>query len=96
MAIINIFTGYSADDFATMQDVAKHFNEKLASGTKVTAGRIDLQMGKWGDEEWVVRVKTTKKELSEIMARIMTDHGEQVNELDLEDLVDEVWAEGRS
>jgi len=93
MAIINLRTGYNCEAFHDRAAISTFFVGTLAKGTKVKAGLITLEYnGDEDEEQWTVRCKTTKKDLREVIARINTDQGTPVNDLDLDDQVESVWS----
>ena len=92
MAIINLHTGYNCEAFHYRAAIAAHF-KSLTTGLKTSYGLITLEYnGDEDEEQWTVRCKTTKKDLREVIARINTDQGTPVNDLDLDDQVESVWA----
>lgn len=92
MAIVNIRTGYNCDAFPAEAEMEAHF-KSLTAGLKTSYGLITLEYNDDEDEDqWTVRCKTTKKDLRELIARINQDQGTPVNDLDLDDQVEAVWA----
>lgn len=87
MKIIDIPTGYSTDDFADIAAVSKHFKDVICKDLNTRPGRIEDD-----GEQWIVRMKLAKKDLLEVMARIMADTSSQsVNIEDVEEMAEEIW-----
>ena len=90
MAIINLPTGYDIECFATKEAFRAHMESNILRGLDTQLGRITFEdpMGT-GEDQWVARMKVTKKVLGEIMDRINTDSGS--NEAVESEVLDEIW-----
>lgn len=83
MAIINLPTGYDVEAFATKEAFSAHMKANILKGLDTQLGRVTFE------DQWVARMKVTKKVLQQVMDRINADTG--CNEAVEADLLDEVW-----
>jgi len=90
MAIINLPTGYDVESFATKEAFSAHMKANILKGLDTQLGRVTFEdpMGT-GEDQWVARMKVTKKVLQQVMDRINADTG--CNEAVDAEVLDEVW-----
>jgi len=89
MKTISLLTGCDYDTFSTKKDIINYYKEK-SSGLKVEVVGAKFDEA---EDSWVVDLRTSKKNLVELMIRVDHDDPTQsTSREEIEEIAREIWA----